>query len=96
MNGDQIPAVAVRDLEKRFGPDFDEVSALINAAWEPVQELQAARAEEYLATLPDGQREAWLQRARDRWSGHDFGFDDWFYVTEAADLAREAAAEVSA
>lgn len=86
---------AREDLERRFGPDFDEHSALINAAWEAVQELQAARAEEYLAALPDGQREAWLQRARDRWSERDFGFDDWFYITEAADLAREAMAEAA-
>lgn len=82
---------ARQDLRDRFGDDFDEFDALVNAAWEPLQELQLREAEEYLATLPEGQREAWIERARIVWtSERDLGFDDWFYVTEAAELARKA------
>jgi HNH endonuclease len=72
----------------------DERSVLSWAASNVTGQLKLDRARRELAAMPADARDGWMQRARDEWAEIAGHVDESFYVCEAADLARRAAAGV--
>ena len=63
------------------------------AASNAAGELKLACARQELAAMTTEAREAWVQRAHDDWAEISEHVDESFYICEAAELARNAAAE---
>jgi hypothetical protein len=84
---------AERERQRASG-EVDHIAAAMNAAWELADGIRKRRAAEYMAALPEADREMWLARAR---AAHaDEGLAEWMdeadHIARAADMAHDVAA----
>jgi HNH endonuclease len=77
---------------ENFGPAYRRSSAIFSATQWVTEDVALARARQEMALMPRYEYETWIQRARAENADFAEHLSEGFYVTEAARLAREAAA----
>lgn len=77
---------------EQFGPSYYRDAPLTTASQYAASHMSLVRGRAELALMPESEREAWIQRARDESADFAEHLDEDFYVSEGARMAREAQA----